>query len=41
MFKTIIVAGTITAQGTVVRDHHDGRVTISMGTQTLTGWPVR
>lgn len=41
MFRTIVIAGTITAQGTVVRNHHDGRVTISLGTQLLTGWPVR
>ena len=41
MFKTITIAGTITAQGTHVRDHKDGRVTISTGTKTLTGWPVR
>lgn len=41
MFRTIVIAGTITAQGTLVRDHHDGRVTISTGTQTFTGWPVR
>ena len=41
MFKTIIIAGTISAQGLLVRNHSDGRVTISTGSQTLTGWPVR
>jgi len=40
MFKTIRIAGQITAQGTHVRDHVDGRVTISTGTKLLTGWPV-
>ena len=40
MFKTIKIAGEITAQGTHVRDHSDGRVTISTGSQTLTGWPI-
>ena len=40
MFKTIRIAGQILAQGTHVRDHSDGRVTISTGTQTLTGWPI-
>ena len=40
MLKTIRIAGQITAQGTHVRDHLDGRVTISTGTKTLTGWPV-
>jgi sulfate transport system substrate-binding protein len=40
MFKTITIAGQIMAQGTHVRDHNDGRVTISTGSQLLTGWPV-
>ena len=40
MLRTIIVAGTITAQGTVLRDHADGRVTISTGVRHLTGWPL-
>jgi len=40
MFQTITIAGQIQAQGTHVRDHKDGRVTISTGTQLLTGWPV-
>jgi len=40
MFKTIRIAGEVTAQGTHVRDHLDGRVTISTGTKMLTGWPV-
>ena len=40
MFKTIQIAGSITAQGIHVRDHADGRVTISTGTKLLTGWPI-
>ena len=40
MFKTIRIAGEITAQGTHVCDHSDGRVTISTGTRTFTGWPI-
>lgn len=40
MFRTITIVGRITAQGLHVRDHGDGRVTISTGTQLLTGWPV-
>lgn len=41
MFRTITIAGTITAQGTQVREHNDGRVTISTGVQQFTGFPVR
>ncbi len=41
MFTTITIAGTISAQGTQVREHSDGRVTISTGSKHLTGWPVR
>lgn len=41
MFKTIIIAGTISAQGQLVRALTDGHVTISTGSQRLTGWPVR
>ncbi len=41
MFRTIIIAGTVSAQGLLVRENTDGRVTISTGTQMLTGWPVR
>ncbi len=40
MFRTIKVAGEITAQGELVHVHQDGRATISMGSQLLTGWPV-
>ena len=40
MFKTINVAGQISAQGEVVRTLPDGRITISTGLQQLTGWPV-
>ena len=40
MFTTITVAGHITAQGTRVAEHPDGRVTISTGVSRLTGWPV-
>ena len=41
MYTTITVAGSITAQGTHIKDHADGRVTISTGAQLLTGHPVR
>jgi sulfate/thiosulfate transport system substrate-binding protein len=40
MIRTITIAGTIAAQGLHVRDHHDGRMTISTGARLLTGWPV-
>ena len=40
MLTTIILAGRISAQGTRVQDHEDGRVTITTGVQRLTGWPV-
>lgn len=40
MLSTITIAGSISAQGTKVRDHADGRVTISTGAQELTGFPV-
>ena len=40
MFTTITLAGTVTAQGTKVADHADGRVTISTGLKRLVGWPV-
>ena len=40
IFKTITIADQITAQGTHVRDLADGRVTISTGSQLLTGWPI-
>ncbi|MDO5630648.1 MAG: hypothetical protein Q4G22_02300 [Paracoccus sp. (in: a-proteobacteria)] len=37
---TITVAGTQTAQGTVLRRYWDGRVTIDAGGRHLTGYPV-
>ena len=40
MLTTIQLAGTVTAQGLKVAEHHDGRVTIETGHQRLTGWPV-
>ena len=40
MFATITFAGDIQAQGTVARQHDDGRVTIDDGLRRLTGWPV-
>lgn len=40
MLTTITVAGHITAQGPKLKEHADGRVTISTGLQRLTGWPV-
>lgn len=40
MFRTITIAGTITAQGTHVRDLNDGSMIISTGLKMLTGWPV-
>ncbi|NBZ86017.1 sulfate ABC transporter substrate-binding protein [Stagnihabitans tardus] len=40
MLTTIILAGTVTAQGDKVAERPDGRVTISTGARHLTGWPV-
>ncbi|QLQ17989.1 MAG: hypothetical protein HZT43_03665 [Exiguobacterium profundum] len=40
MLTTITLAGRITAQGICLQDHADGRVTISTGTERLTGWPI-
>ena len=40
MFATIQLAGTVSAQGPVVQDHADGRLTIADGALRLTGWPV-
>ena len=40
MLTTITLAGQITAQGTRIADHADGRVTISTGLSRLTGWPI-
>lgn len=40
MLTTTTIAGAISAQGTKVQDHDDGRVTISTGVQRYTGWPV-
>ncbi len=40
MFRTITIAGYISAQGEYVRDDNDGRITISTGSQLLTGRPV-
>jgi sulfate/thiosulfate transport system substrate-binding protein len=40
MFTTIKVAGQITAQGLQVAEHSDGRVTIEIGRERVTGWPV-
>jgi sulfate/thiosulfate transport system substrate-binding protein len=40
MLATITLAGTVTAQGTVVGRQPDGRVTIADGLRRLTGWPI-
>ncbi|GAB1362316.1 sulfate ABC transporter substrate-binding protein [Rhodobacter sp.] len=40
MFATIHLAGTVSAQGPVVRNHADGRLTIADGPLHLTGWPI-
>jgi sulfate/thiosulfate-binding protein len=40
MLTTITLAGHVSAQGTKIAEHSDGRVTISTGQQKLTGWPV-
>lgn len=40
MFATITVAGTISAQGPIIANHADGRVTIDEGQRQLTGWPI-
>jgi sulfate/thiosulfate transport system substrate-binding protein len=41
MFTTITIAGHVTAQGILTQNHADGRVTISTGTSSFTGFPVR
>lgn len=40
MIATITLAGTVTAQGPIVQNHTDGRITIADGSRRLTGWPV-
>ena len=40
MLRTIHVAGGILAQGVLVERHADGRITISTGSDRLTGYPV-
>lgn len=40
LFATIKLAGAISAQGPILQDHVDGRVTITDGQAKLTGWPV-
>ena len=40
MFKTIVVAGRITAQGFFVQSLPDGRIVISLGERQMTGVPV-
>jgi len=40
MFRTIQFAGRLSAQGQLVKAHPDGRVTITTGRETLTGFPV-
>jgi sulfate/thiosulfate-binding protein len=40
MIATIMLAGSIKAQGPVAEAHDDGRVTIADGIRRLTGWPV-
>jgi sulfate/thiosulfate transport system substrate-binding protein len=40
MFSTITISGSVSAQGAHIRDHDDGRVTISTGVAELTGWPI-
>jgi sulfate/thiosulfate transport system substrate-binding protein len=40
MLTTIQVAGRVTAQGLLVAELTDGRVTIETGRERLTGWPL-
>jgi hypothetical protein len=40
MLATITISGQVSAQGTKLWDHPDGRVTILTGTCRLTGWPI-
>ena len=40
MLTTLTISDQISAQGTKVSDHTDGRVTIFTGTRQMTGWPV-
>ncbi|WP_318843223.1 sulfate ABC transporter substrate-binding protein [Gemmobacter serpentinus] len=40
MLTTITIGGTVSAQGIMVAEHLDGRVTIETGRERLTGWPI-
>lgn len=40
VIRSIQVAGHITAQGLVVANFDDGRITVDAGGQMLTGWPI-
>ena len=40
MLRTIHVSGYVTAQGPVIENHADGRITISTGARLLNGFPV-
>jgi sulfate transport system substrate-binding protein len=40
MLTTITIGGHISAQGIMVAEHLDGRVTIETGRERLTGWPI-
>ena len=40
MLTTLSIPGQISAQGTKIRDHADGRMTVFTGTRQMTGWPV-
>ena len=40
MIATITIAGTVAAQGPLVQNHADGRVTIDGGARQVTGWPI-
>ena len=40
MIATITIAGTVAAQGPLVQNHADGRVTIDGGVRKVTDWPI-
>ncbi|SES09172.1 putative cofactor-binding repeat-containing protein [Tranquillimonas rosea] len=41
MVQTITIGSCVSVQGNVVRNLEDGRVTIQVGEQAYTGFPVR
>ncbi len=41
MLATILVSSCISVQGTIARKFADGKVSVRVGSQTFTGFPVK